>query len=98
MLTRPTLMLESVFASGLRLSAGIGLIAAACTDSLVTLGKERTMMGGVWNTATAGGAVPLSAHTSLFGEASLVMQGFTPARDWIGGAPVVAIVGIATSL
>jgi hypothetical protein len=97
-LTRPTLTLEKTFVSGVRLSAGVGLIAAACTESLFTLGLEHTVMGGVWSTASLGGAVPISAHTSLFGEASLIMRGIVPASDWLGGAPIVALVGIATSL
>jgi hypothetical protein len=97
-LARPTLTLEKTFVSGVRLSVGVGLIAAACTESLFTLGQEHTMMGGVWNTASFGGAVPISARTSLFGEASLIMRGVVPANDWIGGAPIVALVGIATSL
>ena len=97
-LTRPTLTLEKTFVSGVRVSAGVGLIAAACTESLFTLGQEHTMMGGVWNTASLGGAVPIAAHTSLFGEASLILGGVVPASHWIGGAPIVALVGIATSL
>jgi hypothetical protein len=97
-LTRPTLTLEKTFASGVRMSGELGLIAAACTESLLTLGMERTRMGGVWNTAGVGGAVPFSARTSLFVEASLILNGIAPASDWIGGSPVVAMAGVATKL
>jgi hypothetical protein len=97
MLARPTIALEKAFPPGLRLSAGVGLIAAACTDSLLTLGKEHTTMGGVWNTASLGGAVRLSARASLFGEASLIMRGATLASDWIGRAPVIVVAGMATT-
>jgi hypothetical protein len=98
MLVRPTVSLERRLPGDARVSVGVGAIAAACTDSIVTLGKEHTMMGGVWDTATVGGSLPLSARTQLFGEGSLIMSGLVPARSWIGGAPVVAIVGVTTGL
>jgi len=97
MLTRPTVTLERELQGGARVDVGVGLIAAACMDSLLTLGKERTMMGGVWNTATVGGSVPVSRRTSVLAEASLVLRGVAPARDWIGGAPVIAFAGVVTS-
>jgi hypothetical protein len=98
MLVRPTVSLERRLPGDARVSVGVGAIAAACTDSIVTLGKERTMNGGVWDTATVGGSLPLSTRTQLFGEGSLIMSGLVPARSWIGGAPVVAIVGVTTGL
>jgi hypothetical protein len=76
----------------------MGAIAAACTDSIVTLGKEHTMEGGIWNTAGVGGALPLSSGTSVFAEGSLIMRGVVPANDWIGGMPVVAFAGVTTRL
>jgi hypothetical protein len=98
MLARPTVSLERHLPGDARVSVGVGALAAGCTEGIVTLGKEHTMMGGVWDTANAGGSVPLSARTQLFGEGSLIMSGLTPARGWIGGAPVVAIAGVTTSL
>ena len=99
MLTRPTLSIERTLPAGVRVSLGMGLIAAACTDSIFTLGKEHTMMGGLWNTASAGVSIPVSARTSVFAEGSLVLHGVALAsQDWIGGAPVVAYAGIVTSL
>jgi hypothetical protein len=97
MLARPALSLERELPSGARLNAGVGLIAAACTESLLTLGKERTMMGGVWNTASIGGAAPVSARTSFFGEGSAILDGVVPAHHWIGGAPVVALAGVSSA-
>jgi hypothetical protein len=98
MLVRPTVSLERRLPGGARVSGGFGAIAAACTESLFTFGRERTMEGGVWETATVGGSVPLSARTQFFGEGSLILRGVMPATDWIGGAPVVAVAGITTSL
>jgi hypothetical protein len=101
MLARPTALVEHSFDSGVRLNAGVGAVAAACTDSLFSLGREHSskFMGGAWNTAEIGGAVALSSKTSLFGEATAVLHGVAPAgRDWIGGPPVIVAVGVATSL
>jgi hypothetical protein len=98
MLVRPTVSLERRLAGGARVNVGFGALAAACTESLFTLGKERTMMGGLWDTATVGGALPLSGRTQLFGEGSLILSGLVPARGWIGGAPVVAVAGVTTTL
>jgi len=54
-------------------------------------------MGGVWNTAGVGGAIPLSAKTSVFGELSLIMRGMLPAKSWIGVTPVVGVLGVTTN-
>jgi hypothetical protein len=97
-LARPTIGLEREIGSGARVNVTVGAIAAACTESIVTLGKEHTMEGGVWNTAGVGGALPLTANTSVFAEGSLVMRGVVPAPDWIGGSPVVAFAGVTTRL
>jgi hypothetical protein len=98
MLVRPTLSVERRLDSGVRVSAGVGMIGTACMESILTLGKEHDMMGGVWNTVSVGAAMPLGAGTSLFGDATLVMNGVVPARDWPGGPPVIAIVGLAKNL
>jgi hypothetical protein len=98
MLARPTLSIERRFRGDIRASVVVGVVAAACTESLVTLGRDRTMMGGVWDTAGIAGAIPLSARASVFAETALVMDGVVPARDWIGGSPVIAMVGVATAL
>jgi hypothetical protein len=98
MLVRPTVALERELPSGARASVALGVIGAAGLDSLLSLGKERVMMGGVWETAGVGGALPVSSRTSVFAEASLIMNGVAPARDWIGGFPAVGFAGVATML
>jgi hypothetical protein len=99
-LVRPELTLERRMDSGAWVNVGVGVVGAACLESLLTLGKEHdpTVMGGVWDTARIGGAVPLSGGASLFGEASLVMSGVVPARQWIGVVPVVAVIGVEVGL
>ena len=98
MLVRPTLALERELPSGARVNVTLGLLGAACMDSILSLGKEHVMMGGVWETAGLGGALPISSRTSVFAEASLIMNGVVPARDWIGGLPVVGFAGVTTTL
>lgn len=99
-LARPEVALERLLASGARVNLGLGIIAAACTESLVTFGERHsaTVMGGVWESVRLGAAVPLSGRASLFGEASLVLRGALPARDWIGVAPAVAVLGVSWRL
>jgi hypothetical protein len=99
-LIRPEITIERRLESGAQVNFGLGVIAAACMESLLTLGKEHdaTVMGGVWNTVRVGGAIPVGGATRLFGEASLVMTGLVPARQWIGVVPVVAVVGVAVGL
>ena len=84
-LARPEAMMEHRFGSGVTANVGLGLIAAACAESLVTLGREHSdeVMGGVWESVRIGGAVPVSRSTSLFGEGSLVMDGLRPASRWM---------------
>jgi hypothetical protein len=100
-LARPTALMEYTAASGVRLSGGLGGIGAACTDSLFSLGRthSKTVMGGLWNTVAAGGAFAISGKTSLFAEATAVLRGVQFAgREWVGGPPVIAEIGVATTL
>jgi hypothetical protein len=99
-LTRPELTIERRFGTGAWANVALGVIAAACTESLLSLGEEhsRTVMGGVWSSARVGGGVRILGRASLFGEASLVMQGVVPARNWIGSIPAVVVLGVAVPL
>jgi hypothetical protein len=98
MLARPTVSVERALPGGASVSLSLGAIGVTCAESLLTLGKEHTMMGGIWETAGIGGTIPLSGRWTLFGEASLIARGIEPARDWLGGLPVVAFLGVATRL
>ena len=97
MLTRPTLIAERALASGIRLNAGMGLIGAACLSSILSLGQERDMDGGLWNTASVGASLPLSPRVNAFADASVILHGVKVAHDWLGGAPLVAYAGVVTS-
>jgi hypothetical protein len=101
MLARPTASFEHALASGARISFGLGFVGATCVESLVTLGREhdRKVMGGLWNTAAIGAAMPISRGASLFGEATAILAGLRPAgSNWIGGPPVVVAVGVEMKL
>ncbi len=100
-LAMPTLLVDAAFASGARLKIGAGAVGAAYVEWLASLGRDRGdgAVGGVWETLEAGGSVPLSARTSLFGELTGVFDGFRPAgKDWIGGPPFVLALGVTTTL
>jgi hypothetical protein len=96
-LVRPTAGVERELGAGARIGFGAGIIAAACADSILTLGKE-PMMGGVWETIGISGSLPIAAHTSLFADVSVVTKGTTLAKDWIGITPIIAYAGISTRL
>jgi hypothetical protein len=102
-LAMPSVLAEHRFDSGIRAHAGFGVAAATCTDALASFfeqGPARMrdnpggFMGDLWATATVGASWPLAARTSVFSDVSLVSQGLTFDRPWIGGPPVVATLGI----
>lgn len=87
---------------------GLGAVGAVCAHSLgTTLGLEhrREMMGegfngGIWNTIQAGISQPFSEHVVAQLEAGLVMNGFSIARkgEWVGGPPVILIMGVSYAM
>ncbi len=86
--------------------AGIGAIGAACAHSVgKTLGleKEQEMMGegfkgGIWNTVQIGATQPITDKLVAQAEFGLVMSGIKLAKsDWVGGPPVVLIMGVSYS-
>jgi hypothetical protein len=101
-LTLPQLLAERSFDNGALLHIGVGAAAAMCTEAIagVLTGRhhedgEEGFMGGFWNTATVGGALPLGFQTTAFLDATLIMKGFRMAgSDWIGGPPVVITLGL----
>jgi hypothetical protein len=95
-LTRPMLSYEHEFTNGYRAWLTGGVIYASCVDALFD-GKhsEEGSMRGLWENAGIGGSLPLGRSWQLFAEASMVLDGPRPAgRDYIGGPPVVAFLGV----
>ncbi len=101
LLTWPVLSCEWKLNSGTRLSVGGGIVAATCAKALLGV-KEMEgegFMGGIWNTLHGGVAVPLSNNITFQGEVSAVMSGVKIAgKDWVGGPPVILVLGFSYSL
>ncbi len=103
----PVVSIEWKLDSGTRISAGGGVVVASCFDSFVkTLGlsskemeEDEGFMGGAWNTLHAGVAFPVSETIMFQSEATVVMSGIKVAgKDWVGGPPVIVVVGFSYSL
>ena len=99
-LTWPVVSGEWKLNSGTRISLGGGVVVAACMHSL--LGHKESgegFMGGTWNTVHAGVAAPLSTSVMFHAEVSAVMSGIKLAgKDWVGGPPVILVVGFSYTL
>ncbi len=98
-LTWPVVNAEWKLKSGTRLSAGAGLVAAACVESIFgkeEIGEEEGFMGGVWNTFQVGISMPLTRSIVVHGEIAAVMNGYRLAKpeQWAGGPPVILVLGL----
>ena len=54
------------------------------------MAEEATLEGGI--------PFPIGSGVTFQVEASLIMNGFRVADDWIGGPPVLLVMGISWSL
>lgn len=102
-LTRPSLVVEHRFESGVRVGAGAGIVAAASLDRLTGRDRAPGYTGGmdsaVWNTFNASISLPVGESTSVFADGALVMNGLRIAGDdWVGGPPFTVSLGVATNL
>ncbi len=111
-LVRPSALLERRFGWG-DVALGGGTIAAATQDALFgTRGRPSTVVSpyptstshhfdsGLWLTANALATLRLSRATHLFVDGALVLDtNFGLAgSDWVGGPPVIAFIGVETTL
>jgi hypothetical protein len=100
-LAMPQVLAEQRFGGDLTAHVGVGAAAATCTGAIAGLftGKHEHdadggFMGGLWNTATVGGALPLGGVTA-FADATLILDGVRLADSrWIGGPPLVVTLGV----
>ncbi|MHB1846688.1 MAG: hypothetical protein ACYCWW_17850 [Deltaproteobacteria bacterium] len=107
-LAMPSLLAEHRFAGGAAVHVGAGAAAAACTGAIGSLATMGTIghehadgqgfMGDVWGTATLGGSLPIAHSTVMFTDASALSGGLAFGRPWIGGPPLVLIVGVRRAL
>jgi hypothetical protein len=111
-LVRPSALLERRFGWG-DVAWGGGAIAAATHDALFgarsghadvvspyPTSATQGFDSGLWLTANALATLRLSRSTHLFVDGALVFDtSFALAgRDWVGGPPVIAFIGVETTL
>lgn len=93
-LVRPNLNLEWIAKTGFRYKLGGSLIAAASHYGLFGDGSRAKFVPGVWNAIHGGISLPIRRGLTFQVETSLVMDGLKVAgRDWVGGPPVIAVIG-----
>jgi hypothetical protein len=111
--TDPQLRLELALPRGARLYAGVGVVLAACTDSVAAIlrgedpaeqearevPRRRPMMGGVWTTVHVGGAISVTPSLDVTFDGGMVLGGATPRAEYAHriGIPILAELGIAKS-
>lgn len=98
-LIRPNLNFEWMTDSGFRYKVGGGLVAAASHHTLFGQDERANFSPGIWNTIHAGISFPIGRNATFQIENSLVMKGFSVAgSDWVGGPPLILIVGTSWTL
>jgi hypothetical protein len=98
-LTRPNINLEWITAAGLRYKIGGSLIAAASNYSLFGNASVAKFPPGLWNAVHGGISIPLGSDVTFQLEGSLVLKGFRVAgKDWVGGPPVILVIGTSWTL
>ncbi len=109
----PVLNLEHEYQSGMCVWAGMGAVGAGsqCTvEDGLGLDKDDDMdthsttskgfEGGVWNTVQFGASQPIGEKFVAQAEFGLVMSGVKLAlsSNWVGGTPVLLIMGVTYAL
>jgi hypothetical protein len=112
-LVRPVALFERVNPSGARFGFGPGLIVTAPTKALwpnldesaaldshyAGLAAPDETPSGLWQTLVLTGALPVTDSSTTFAEAGLVFDGpRLVGDDWVGGPPIVVVLGIARQL
>ncbi len=98
-LTRPNINFEWITQSGFRYKIGGSLIAAASQHTLFGNPADAKFQPGIWNALHGGISLPVGSNITFQCEASLVMSGFKVAGpDWVGGPPVILVLGFTQSL
>ncbi len=103
-LARPAFVVQYAWDSGVRLGAGVGMIAASSIAELRgekvrnTYGRTE-LTSGIFETAHVTFALPVAKSTSLTAEGVLVFHDFAVAgKEWVGVLPFVAEIGITTNI
>lgn len=97
-LTRPNINVEWTTTRGLRYKIGGSLIAAASHHTLFGNAANARFSPGLWNAVHGGISFPVGSNLTLQLESSLVMKGVRVAHSWVGGPPVILVIGTSWSL
>lgn len=97
-LSRPNINFEWVNRKGFRYKAGGSLIAAASHRSIFGDAAYARFSPGVWNAVHGGISFPVGSNLTLQLEGSLVMKGVRVPKSWVGGPPVILVMGTSWSL
>lgn len=98
-LVRPNINLEWITPPGFRYKLGGSLIAAASHYSLFGNASRAKFTPGVWNAIHGGVSFPVRRGVTLQVETSLVLDGLKVAgTDWVGGPPVIVVIGTSWTL
>jgi len=97
-LVRPNINFAWITLSGFRYKVGGGLVAAASHNTLFGNPREAPFQPASWNTIHGGISLPVAGEVMFQTELSLVMNGLKVAgRDWVGGPPVILVLGVSYS-
>ncbi|MBI2619885.1 MAG: hypothetical protein HYW57_07365 [Ignavibacteriales bacterium] len=95
-LIRPNINFEWITERGLRYKVGGSLIAASSHHTIFGDPSDAKFPPGVWNALHGGIALPIGSGVTFQCETSLVMNGLNVAgSDWVGGPPVILVVGVS---
>jgi hypothetical protein len=97
-LTRPNINFEWTNASGFRYIVGGSLILAASEHSLYGNPANAKFTPGVWNAVHGGISLPVGNGIIFHTETSLVMEGVRVRKEWVGGPPVILVLGLSYEL
>jgi hypothetical protein len=95
-LARPNINFEWIAQSGIRYKTGGSLIVAASHHVLFGDPSNAKFPPGAWTAIHGGISLPISNHWMFQCETSLVMKGLQVAgSEWIGGPPVIFVMGVS---
>ncbi len=98
-LTRPNINFEWIAETGLRYKFGGSIIAAGSHYSFFGDRSKAKFQPDLWNAFHCGTSFPIGAGIMFQVELSAVMNGFTIAgKDWVGGPPVILVLGFSREL
>jgi len=98
-LVRPNINLEWITTPGLRYKFGGSVIATTSHYALFGSASRATFAPGFWQAIHGGVSFPIRPGVTFQVESSLVLDGPRVAgSDWVGGPPVIVVIGTAWTL